>query len=143
MTPNRDVTPMTAGQTFRDLLESAPDAMVIVDSSGTILLVNSQTERLFGYQRSDMLGQSVEMLVPQRLRKKHSVERSKFLAEPRPRPMGAGLELLGLRRDGSEFPVEISLSPIETEAGTLVSSSIRDATERKRFQRTLQEKNAE
>ena len=123
---------------FRALLESAPDAMVIVDQEGLIVLTNSQTERLFGYCRAELLGQRVEILMPERFQDHHFAHRVDYFAAPRARVMGAGLELLGRRKDGSEFSIEVSLSPLETESGTLVSSAIRDITERKQTQATLQ-----
>ncbi|HEX4003567.1 MAG TPA: sigma 54-interacting transcriptional regulator [Candidatus Acidoferrales bacterium] len=119
------------------LLESAPDAMVIVDSAGKIVFVNSQAERIFGYSRQELLGKPIETLIPEEIRHIHARHRAEYVAEPHTRPMGTGLELRGRRKDGTTFPVEISLSPIEESDGRFVASAIRDITQRKEIENAL------
>jgi PAS domain S-box-containing protein len=123
---------------FRSLLESAPDAAVIVAADGNIAIVNRKTEELFGYRRQELLGQPVDLLVPGRFRDGHAQHRKRYFDSPKARPMGADLDLYGMRRDGTEFPVEISLSPLRTRSGAIVSAAIRDVTERRRVELRLQ-----
>jgi diguanylate cyclase (GGDEF)-like protein/PAS domain S-box-containing protein len=126
----RDVLLVGSERRFRALLESAPDAIVIVDWHGHISLVNAQAVRMFGYAREEIIGQPVGILIPEQGRAQHREHQKEYLQDARARPMGSGLALRGRRRDGSQFPVEISLSPLETEGGTLVSAAVRDITER-------------
>lgn len=117
---------------FRRVVESAPNAMILANVRGVIEMVNTQAERVFGYSRQDLLGQPVELLVPERFRGRHPRKRDQFFSAPQSRPMGAGRELFGRRKDGTEFPVEVGLNPIETDEGVMVLSSIVDISERKR-----------
>jgi len=120
-----------ADHRFTGLLEAVPDAMVCVDADGRIAVINAQAERLFGYARDELIGQPVEILVPDQARKVHQLHRAGYIADPRPRPMGAGMELAARRRDGSTFPAEISLSAVDTGDGIVVAAAVRDVTERR------------
>ncbi len=122
---------------FRQVVESAPNAIVVIGPTGLIELVNAQAGRVFGYTQNEMLGNPVEMLVPQRYRANHPGLRTSFFANPVSRPMGAGRELYGLKKDGSEFPIEIGLSPIKTEEGTKVLSFIVDISARKQLEERI------
>jgi PAS domain S-box-containing protein len=124
---------------YQGLLDSAPDALVVVDGNGRIVLTNTQVGTLFGYAKQELIGKPIEVLVPARLRTMHLGHRTGFFAEPRVRAMGEGRDLFALHKDGHEFPVEISLSPFKTEDGTLVSSAIRDVTERKKKENEFKE----
>ncbi|MBK3641536.1 PAS domain S-box protein [Streptomyces sp. MBT33] len=135
----REGAPGGAEERFRGLLEAAPDAMVIVDDTGIIKLVNAQTEALFGYGREELLGHPVELLMPHRFRGQHTRHRGGYTDNRQVRPMGAGLDLHGLRKDGTEFPVEISLSPLETSDGLLVSAAVRDVSDRKAAEARINE----
>ncbi len=123
---------------FRQLLEAAPDAVIVVDKAGQMLFANNQAEKLFGYRRHALLGQNVDLLVPERLRADHAVHRERYASAPRLRPMGSGIELFGRRQDGSEFPVEISLSPLRVADATLFSANVRDISARRREEREMQ-----
>ena len=141
---NRDITAhVREERKFRDLLEAAPDAMVIVNTNGLIQFVNAQAEKLFGYSRAEMIDQPIETLMPQRYQSIHVGHRESYARLPRTRTMGGGLELFGRRKDGTEFPVEVSLSPLDTGNGALISSAIRDVTERRRAEENVRQLNSE
>lgn len=137
MPPTQQETP--AERRFRLVVEAAPNAMIMVDASGRIVMLNGQAERMFDYSRSELLGQPVELLVPDRFRAAHPNLRAAFFSEPVPRPMGAGRDLFGMRKDGSEFPVEIGLNPIETDEGAMVLAAVVDISARKQAEFALRE----
>lgn len=136
--PPGEPAPLAGEDSFRRVVEWAPNAMVMIDTAGLIVLVNAEMERVFGYQRNELVGRPVEQLVPERFSGKHAAYRNGFFASPAPRPMGSGRDLFARRADGSEFPVEIGLNPISTEAGVMVLASIVDITERKRAQQRIE-----
>jgi PAS domain S-box-containing protein len=133
----------TAARRFGAFMNAAPDAMIIVGNEGRILVTNTQAQRLFGYDAAELIGEAIEILVPEPLRTGHVVHRSKYATDPHTRPMGTGLDLVGRRKDGGEFPLEISLSPIATEQGTLTMASVRDITDRKRLEENIRRQNQE
>jgi protein-histidine pros-kinase len=128
---------------FHGFLEAAPDAVVIIDGDGVIAQVNSQAEKLFGYHREELVGRPLEILIPERYRGSHVAETRAYAADPRPRPMGRGLDLFGLRKDGQEFPIDVSISPLPPERGLLVASTIRDMTSHRRLEEELRQRTRE
>ena len=135
--PNEHATTAAPESFYRSLLEAAPDAMIVVDGDGRIAIANAEAEKLFRYSREKLLGEYIEILLPERYRNRHTGERHDFVDAPRVRRMGVGMEFVGMRSDGTEFPVEISLSPIHCSSGFFVSSVIRDVTERHRIEEAL------
>jgi PAS domain S-box-containing protein len=130
---------MLSSELVRSVLDSAPDAMIIIDASGTIRFANRQVSAIFGFEAAEVVGAPVEVLMPRRFRERHTGHRDGYTRNVRTRPMGMGLELFGVRKDGSEFPVEISLSPVQQGEDMLVAAAIRDVTERKQVQRALED----
>ena len=138
--PSPGIPPSSGPHTlFEKLFEASPDAIVVTDAEGRITSINSQVERLFGYGRHEVIGEEVEILVPERFRKAHPGHRSAYKAHASVRPMGAGLQLSGRRKDGSEFPVDIMLSPMDTDEGRVVISVIRDISDRQKAQEALRQ----
>jgi PAS domain S-box-containing protein len=135
--------PQRALSLFQQLWDSAPDAMAIVDQNGRIVLVNRQLEQMFGFRREELLGAPIDVLIPVRARERHRKHMAKYRDDPHVRPMGIGMDLIALRKDGSEFPADISLSPLKTGQGLLVFSSIRDVTERRRAEKSMRETQAQ
>lgn len=131
--------PQLGEDSFRRVVEWAPSAMVMINRNGIMVLVNAQAELMFGHGRESLIGQSIEILVPERFRGHHSQYRAGFFGDPQPRPMGIGRDLAGCRADGSEFPIEIGLNPIDTESGVMVLASIIDISERRRAQQRLED----
>lgn len=150
--PNKNPPPASSGRQteedikgdslFRLVVEAAPNAMVMVNQKGEIIMVNAQAEKVFGYSRAELLGQPMEILVPERFARHHPGLRAGFTADPHSRPMGAGRDLFARKKDGSEFPVEIGLNPIHTDEGPMVLSAIVDITERKAAEKSLRDSNA-
>ncbi|HEV8713959.1 MAG TPA: ATP-binding protein [Candidatus Binatia bacterium] len=125
---------------FRGFFDAVPDAMILVNHQGNIVLANKQTEQVFGYAAQELYDRPIEVLIPQGVRERHSTHRADYFTAPTGRPMGRGMELAGVRKDRSEFPVEVSLSPLETDEGILVVTAVRDISERKRLERQLRER---
>ena len=142
---NKDSAARTVAETLlaTSILEAIPDAVAVVNQQGVMVQINSQMEAMFGYTREELIGQKIEILVPERARPQHDHHREQFHARPKIRRMGSGLDLNGRRRDGSEFPVEISLSPVTTGDGMIVLSAIRDISDRKRIEEDLRRANEE
>jgi two-component system, sensor histidine kinase len=133
---------MLSSELVRSVLESAPDAMIIIDDSGSVLFANRQVSALFGYSKEEVVGQRVEQLLPERFRGRHVAHRQHYTESVRVRPMGIGLDLFARRKDGSEFPVEISLSPIRESGQLMVAAAIRDVTDRMRVEKEIKEAHA-